>query len=189
MMPRATGCLLALTVATTGCTMSSSSRKATMLAGAGLGIAGVVVIRSGEIDRDRDGVNETVLDDDWGAYYTGSLLLLAGAAAVLGALASREPTDEAPAPGPLVVAAPPAPSAAPPDPEPPPQVVVERRPAVPLPALPTSEAAHRLARQLRSAATFDRCEVAWIMWADLERLDPIYARAVRDGPVMEPCAR
>ena len=72
-------------------------------------------------------------------------------------------------------------------PEPTRGVIVERVPAKPLPDMRTSAAAERLARQVRSASTHGHCEVAWIMWADLEKLDPSYARAVRDGPVMARC--
>lgn len=205
MKTRAGVFLLATMVAGAGCTMSASSRRATMMAGGALALGGIVVIRSGAVDSNANGVNETWLNDDLGAYQMGSVLLLAGMAAFLGALASRAP-DETDVPA---VAPPPAPTtttlappstptttlepATPPEPaeteapEPTRGVIVERVPAVPLPEMRTSVAAERLARQVRSASTHGHCEVAWIMWADLEKLDPSYARAVRDGPVMARC--
>lgn len=79
---------LALFVLACGCTMSRGGRRGTIIAGAAMTATSILLIRSGEIDRDHDG----------------------------------------------------------------------------------------------------RCDAAWIMWTDLQKLDASYARAMREGPVMVRCA-
>ncbi len=58
-------------------------------------------------------------------------------------------------------------------------MTTERVPAIPLPDLATTDTAHRLARQLRSASMHGHCDVAWIMWRDLEKLPQSVVRADR----------
>lgn len=192
-MTRASALVLAAVLASSGCTMSASSRRTVTLAGVATSLGGVLVMRAGANDSDGNGVNDTVLNDDFRKYYAGSLMFVVGIAAVLGALTSREPSE--PAPVLAYVPPPPLPDttfAQPPDAAPAapeaPIVTVERVPVVPLPELPATAAVLRLAKQVRSASTHGRCDAAWIMWLDLERLDAGYARALRDGPVMTRCA-
>jgi hypothetical protein len=176
--------------------MSSGARRGTMIAGAAMSATSILLIRSGANDSDHDGVNENFLNDDWGAYYLGSALFLAGITTLLVGVASREETLEA-----SVTYHPsaaqidtqtyvPAPTFDPvPEDAPPAQTVeLHRRPIAALPEMAATDDVVRLAKQVRSAATFSRCEAAWIMWIDLQKLDAGYARALRDGPVMARCA-
>ncbi len=194
--------LVVLVGASTGCTLSREGRRGAIIAGGVTAASSILLIRSGERDRDHNGINETILDDDWGAYMLGSAMFVGGIALLLGGLASRE----APEPAPSVTYLPPA--SAMPVTEPPPVTVttttlaessttdnaptqiveIERVDVVPLPELPATAEVLRLAKQVRSAATHGRCEAAWIMWIDLHKLDAAYARALRDGRVMARCA-
>lgn len=187
------GLLVLVTVFATGCTMTTSSRRTLLVAGAGLTVGGIVVGRAGVVDSDGNGQNDTHLNDDFRLYYASSVMVLSGLVVMLAALASQEPVEP-----PIVLdtnattfarspsISEPAPDLQPSVPQP--TVTIERTPAIPLPDLATTDPAHRLARQLRSASMHGHCDVAWIMWRDLEKLDADYARAVRDGPVMARCA-
>jgi hypothetical protein len=174
--------------------MSSGARRGTMIAGAAMSATSILLIRSGANDSDYDGVNENFLNDDWGAYYLGSALFLAGITTLLLGVASREETVD-----PTVTYHPssaqidaqtyvPAPTFDPVPEAAPTQIELERLPIAALPAMPATDDVVRLAKQVRSAATFSRCDAAWIMWMDLQKLDAGYARALRDGPVMARCA-
>jgi hypothetical protein len=175
--------------------MSSGGRRGTMIAGAAMSATSILLIRSGANDSDYDGVNENFLNDDWGAYYLGSALFLAGITTLLVGVASREETVD-----PSVTYHPsaaqidaqtyvPAPTFDPVPADAPAQAIeLQRLPIVALPERAATDDVVRLAKQVRSAATFSRCEAAWIMWMDLQKLDAGYARALRDGPVMARCA-
>jgi len=173
--------------------MSREGRTGTMLAGAGLTVGSIFVMQSGATDNDHNGVNDTALDDNWGAYFAGSAMMIAG----IGVLVAGLTSTEEPAPDRTVTYLPsaasmpmtPAPIAAEPAVGAPEQVVeIEKVPVVALPELPATADVLRLAKQVRSASTHGRCDAAWIMWTDLQRLDAAYARALRDGPVMTGCA-
>ncbi len=200
-MTRAGVVVLALAVAT-GCTMSASSRRGTMAAGAVLTVGGMLLVRASEVDADGDGRNETVLDDDPGMYLPGSLMVISGIVLLLTAFASDTPSEHPaavvvtpPAPAPAVSEAPamPAPEVpalevpAPEVGKPPHETTVQRIPAAPLPEIPASPEVDALARKVRSASAYGHCDAAWIMWTDLAKLDPAYARALRDGQVMARC--
>lgn len=92
-MARPIAFLLATILAISGCTMAASSRKALMVSGGVAAAAGVLVMRSSEVDSDHDGVNETRLNDDWGDIFSGSFLFIAGVTALLIGVASNEPAD------------------------------------------------------------------------------------------------
>jgi hypothetical protein len=216
MLRRALFLGLVLLVAASGCTMSRDGRRGTIITGGVMTATSVLLIRSGETDNDYNGVNDTILDDDWGAYLLGTALLIAGVTVLVGGLASSEEpqVDRSVTYLPSAAASPPPPisssmysSSAPgatmelaepagtplapmPSTAEPTQVVeIERRPVVPLPELPATADVLRLAKQVRSASTHGRCDAAWIMWMDLEKLDATYARALRDGRVMARCAQ
>ncbi len=197
-------CLLAI-VATTGCTMSQGSRRTLIGGGAASAIAGALLVNSGSVDADHNGVNDTWLDDDLGAYFLGSMLFIAGVSMFIGGLASQESEETVPPQTELVTRQPiVAPMVAPAEVAPtevaPTEVaptlvgpitrprVITHTPAVQLPEVPTTDEAVLLARKIRSATTYHHCDVAWILWRDLEKLDAAYARALRDGPVMLGCA-
>lgn len=185
MLRRAPLVALVALVATSGCTMSKQGRSGTIVAGLGISAASMLVIASGANDSNHDGTNETFLNDDWDAYATGTVLLLTGIGVLVAGLASDVEPDP-------VTYLPPASAY----PLPPAPVVVEatrtveitRVPVVPLPELPATADVLRLAKQVRSASTTGRCDAAWIMWTDLQRLDRAYAIVLRDGPVMARCA-
>ncbi len=193
MLRRALIAALVLLVATAGCTnLSREGRRGTIAAGAIISASSIFVIRSGANDSDYDGVNENPLNDDWGAYMAGTGLLLAGLGMLVGGLASSEeqpdrtvtymppvapPVPVAPAYQPMLA----APGATQ-------TVEVERVSLVALPELPATADVLRLAKQVRSASIHGRCDAAWIMWTDLQKLDGTYATALRAGPVMARCA-
>ena len=194
MLPRASICLLSIVFAASGCATTPQARAVSLLGGAALAVGGVLVVQSGAVDADHNGKNEFILDDNLGAYAAGSLMVVAGAAAVLGALVSHEPAEPAPVvyartPAPTVWATPSMPEASVMVPDVAPSITVERVPVVPLPELPATESVLRLAKQVRSAASHGRCDAAWIMWMDLEKLDRVYARGLRDSRVMANCAQ
>lgn len=202
-MLRHVSVLLLVALVGSGCTMSRDGRRGTIIAGAALTATSVLLISSGANDSDYDGVNETVLDDDWGAYMLGSSLLIAGVGLLVGGVASSEPPEvdrtvtylPPPAPVPVAPVFAPMPGApgqtdiAPNAMAPTQIVAVERAPLVALPELPATADVLRLAKQVRSASAHGRCDAAWIMWMDLQKLDAGSARALRDGPVMVRCAQ
>jgi hypothetical protein len=177
--------LLITILATTGCTMSKAGRRGTIVTGvATAALGGFVISTGGPVDSDGNGVNDTVLNDNWGAYDLGSALFLAGLAIIVAAGASREPVEPA-------ATAPTAPT--PPVFAPasellgPPGAGLEMlRPR--LPELPATAEVIQLAKQIRSASANGHCDAVWTMWIDLEKLDADFARALREGPVMARCA-
>lgn len=195
MFRRASLAVLATLVAGSGCTLSQSGRNGVLVGGAVITAASVLVIRSGANDTDHDGVNDYALNDDWGAYMAGTAMLLGGLGLFVAGLASsaeHEPDRTYATP----VAATPTPVWQPPaaaDPANEPAAAAqiagaERVALVALPELPATAEVLRLAKQVRSASSHGRCDAAWIMWMDLQKLDATYARALRDGEVLARCA-
>jgi hypothetical protein len=191
MLRRASLVLLALLVAGSGCTMSAGARRGTIVTGTVMALGGVLLAQSGQTDNDHDGYNDTVLDDNIFAESAGVLLVAAGVGMLLGGLVAQEEPERAEIAyrvPPVAISAP-APTTFASAPGAMQTMEIERVPLIPLPEVPATADVLRLAKQVRSAASHGRCDAAWIMWMDLERLDASYARALREGPVLARCAQ
>src|SRR4051812_210337 len=90
MLRRASLVLLALLVSASGCTMSTGARRATILTGAAMTVAGVLLVHSSATDLEHNGYNDTYLDDNIFAAGGGTLLVAIGAGVLLGGLVAQE---------------------------------------------------------------------------------------------------
>ncbi|CAN5920754.1 hypothetical protein BH11MYX3_BH11MYX3_49400 [soil metagenome] len=166
-----------------GCQMTPGTKAATTLGGIGLATLGVFVAQPTEIDSNHDGVNGTILNDDFSGFVPGLLMVMAGTAMALAGLSASTPPEQ------IVVVAPPV-AAAPASViyTGPPAYDAPGSPAI-LPELPVTEATLILGKQVRSAAANGRCEHAWLMWRRINEQDARYAAALITSDVMAPCRR
>jgi hypothetical protein len=168
--------LLALVAVSTTAACAPEMKGAAIAGGVAMTVAGALVASGGVVDADHNGVNENPLDDDWGAYMLGGVLLTAGVTMALAGIAATV-ADSSPAPHapPRVVYAPP------------PMAYVPQPGRASLPELATNSDALRDAQQIRSMAENRECGGAWMTWHRLDANDHAYAVAVRDSAVMAPC--
>src|SRR5690606_23919723 len=70
--------ILAL-VSVTACTIPKQARPAAVIGGAVMVVAGLVIAAPEPVDSDGDGINFTLLNDDWSGFWPGTLLYVVGA--------------------------------------------------------------------------------------------------------------
>jgi hypothetical protein len=163
---------IACAMLVSGCTMTRSSRRTLITAGAVTAAAGVIMVAAGprEFDSNSNGVNESALNDDYMMPAIGALALFAGLGMLVGGAASTplpQPTEV------QMVAVPPA------------------RPRLdgkaPLPEVPVDAHTLHQAQQARLLIAAGHCEAARPLLHDIATRSYDYHLALVQGPVLDPC--